>query len=81
MQGYRTYNMENHHSLHHEADQKPLVVDLINSHYGKPQTPPPSPNGKLFSIMKKLKLNSLKKKQNCIIIKKFVTILLIIINF
>lgn len=48
MQGYRSYTMENHHSLHHDAnDQKPLVVDLMSGQYGKPQTPPPSPNGKL----------------------------------
>lgn len=49
MHGYRSYNMENHHhdSSSSSVDQKPLVVDLISTHYGKPQTPPPSPNGKL----------------------------------
>lgn len=43
MHGYRTYNMESHHA-HHDAspvDQKPLVVDLLATQYGKPQTPPP----------------------------------------
>lgn len=49
MHGYRSYNMENHHhdNSSSSVDQKPLVVDLISTHYGKPQTPPPSPNGKL----------------------------------
>lgn len=49
MHGYRTYNMESHHAHHDSSpvDQKPLVVDLMASQYGKPQTPPPSPNGKL----------------------------------
>lgn len=49
MHGYRSYNMENHqhdNSSSSSVDQKPLVVDLISTHYGKPQTPPPSPNGK-----------------------------------
>jgi len=49
MHGYRTYNMENHHAHHADdrsVDQKPLVVDLMATQYGKPQTPPPSPNGK-----------------------------------
>ncbi|XP_043662292.1 segmentation protein even-skipped [Drosophila teissieri] len=51
MHGYRTYNMESHHA-HHDAspvDQKPLVVDLLATQYGKPQTPPPSPNECLSS--------------------------------
>ncbi|KAI9582517.1 segmentation protein even-skipped [Glossina fuscipes] len=45
MQGYHSYNIESRH-LHHNdvADQKPLVVDLMSAQYGKPQTPPPSPN-------------------------------------
>ncbi|XP_030560505.1 segmentation protein even-skipped [Drosophila novamexicana] len=48
MHGYRTYNMESHHhdGSSSAVDQKPLVVDLISTQYGKPQTPPPSPNGK-----------------------------------
>lgn len=48
MQGYHSYNIESRH-LHHNdvADQKPLVVDLMSAQYGKPQTPPPSPNGRL----------------------------------
>ncbi|XP_065369858.1 segmentation protein even-skipped [Calliphora vicina] len=50
MQGYRSYTMENHHNIHHDSnDQKPLVVDLMTGQYGKPQTPPPSPNECLSS--------------------------------
>ncbi|KAH8416096.1 hypothetical protein KR222_008118 [Zaprionus bogoriensis] len=51
MHGYRTYNMESHHhdSSSSSVDQKPLVVDLISTQYGKPQTPPPSPNECLSS--------------------------------
>nr|AAO01106.1 eve-PA [Drosophila willistoni] len=52
MHGYRTYQMENHHAHQHDntaVDQKPLVVDLISAQYGKPQTPPPSPNECLSS--------------------------------
>ncbi|XP_030387175.1 segmentation protein even-skipped [Scaptodrosophila lebanonensis] len=50
MHGYRTYNMENHHAHHdNTVDQKPLVVDLMSTQYGKPQTPPPSPNECLSS--------------------------------
>ncbi|XP_023162727.1 segmentation protein even-skipped [Drosophila hydei] len=50
MHGYRTYNMESHHHDSSSAvDQKPLVVDLISTQYGKPQTPPPSPNECLSS--------------------------------
>nr|XP_036669255.1 segmentation protein even-skipped [Drosophila suzukii] len=52
MHGYRTYNMENHHAHHADdrsVDQKPLVVDLMATQYGKPQTPPPSPNECLSS--------------------------------
>ncbi|XP_037951325.1 segmentation protein even-skipped-like isoform X2 [Teleopsis dalmanni] len=43
--------MENHHHAHLDsnADQKPLVVDLMSAQYGKPQTPPPSPNDCLSS--------------------------------
>lgn len=37
--------MEAHH-LSQVRDQKP-IVDLIGQQYTKPQTPPPSPNGKL----------------------------------
>jgi len=48
MHGYRTYNMESHHHDSNNVDQKPLVVDLISTQYGKPQTPPPSPNGKFY---------------------------------
>ncbi|XP_017044919.1 segmentation protein even-skipped [Drosophila ficusphila] len=48
MHGYRTYNMESHHDAS-PVDQKPLVVDLLSSQYGKPQTPPPSPNECLSS--------------------------------
>uniref|UniRef100_A0A1A9WYU6 Homeobox domain-containing protein n=1 Tax=Glossina brevipalpis TaxID=37001 RepID=A0A1A9WYU6_9MUSC len=50
MQGYRSYNIESHH-LHHNdvTEQKPLVVDLMSAQYGKPQTPPPSPNECLSS--------------------------------
>ncbi|XP_053963779.1 segmentation protein even-skipped isoform X1 [Anastrepha ludens] len=46
MQGYRPYNMDAHHASHHHdnADQKPLVVDLIATQYAKSSTPPPSPN-------------------------------------
>ncbi|KAH8299875.1 hypothetical protein KR044_007112 [Drosophila immigrans] len=49
MHGYRTYNMESHHHDSNAVDQKPLVVDLISTQYGKPQTPPPSPNECLSS--------------------------------
>ncbi|KAL7736574.1 hypothetical protein ACLKA6_015216 [Drosophila palustris] len=49
MHGYRTYNMESHHHDSNTVDQKPLVVDLISTQYGKPQTPPPSPNECLSS--------------------------------
>ncbi|XP_034650909.1 segmentation protein even-skipped [Drosophila subobscura] len=49
MHGYRTYNMESHHHDSNAVDQKPLVVDLMATHYGKPQTPPPSPNECLSS--------------------------------
>ncbi|XP_017012487.3 segmentation protein even-skipped [Drosophila takahashii] len=51
MHGYRTYNMESHHAHHDDrsVDQKPLVVDLMANQYGKPQTPPPSPNECLSS--------------------------------
>lgn len=49
MQGYRSYSLENQHSIHHDNhEQKPIVVDLMTGQYGKPQTPPPSPNGKFF---------------------------------
>jgi len=40
--------MESHHHDSNNVDQKPLVVDLISTQYGKPQTPPPSPNGKFY---------------------------------
>ncbi|XP_064540365.1 segmentation protein even-skipped [Drosophila montana] len=51
MHGYRSYNMESHHhdGSSSAVDQKPLVVDLISTQYGKPQTPPPSPNECLSS--------------------------------
>lgn len=44
MHTYRGYAAHVHDSLN--ADQKPLVGDLIATHYVKSQTPPPSPNGK-----------------------------------
>lgn len=51
MQGYINYSIEH---LSQQARENKPIVDLITQQYTKPQTPPPSPNGKLkiFLLMK-----------------------------